>query len=157
MRKYFIIFPVVAIFIILLIKLSLGGNSVSNQVTKYIDNNVNNDDYCTLSMKDITKFKWDKMLIYQVGSSKKAISDALGIEFKDSVDLMSGMIFIYNNKIVYQESIPYDPEKPSKLLIHVGELFGEPNNLVLTPDNAVFKGNRFEKGNKSYYEIVPIK
>jgi hypothetical protein len=44
------------------------------------------------------------MLIYQVGSSTTAISEALGVEFKDSVDLMSGIVFVNKNKIVYKES-----------------------------------------------------
>jgi hypothetical protein len=157
MRKYFIVFTIIAVFTILLIMLSLSRNSLSDRVTKYIDKNISNDNYCTLSMRDITKFKWDKMLIYQVGSSKKAISDKLGVEFQDSVDLMSGMVFVYNNKIVYKESSPYNPEKPSKLIIHVGDLFGELNNLVLVPDTAVFKCIKFEKDGKDYYEIMPLK
>lgn len=152
------IFVLVVILILLVIifkKYISNEDKLSNKIMWYIDNNCYNSNTCILSMKEITDFEWDKMLMYQVGSSNTEISDLLGVEFKDSIDLSSGIIFIVNNKIVYEEHIFYHPEKPYKLLLYVGRMYGQPKYGVYTPNNAVFDGSRTEINGNFYYKIAP--
>jgi hypothetical protein len=128
---------------------------LSDKITEYIDNNCGESNACKLTMSDITNFKWDKMLLYQVGSSNTEISQLIGVEFNDSLDLSSGMIFVHNNKIVYKEQIIYNPDKPYKLLLFIGALYGQPEYGIFTPDNATFEGTRMEENGKTYYKINP--
>ena len=139
------------------ILLSDRNNNLSDKIINYIDYNADESNICTLDMNEITDFKWDKMLFFGVGSNNTEISNALGVEYKDSTDLVSGIVFVYNNKIVYKESIPYNPDHPSKLLLYVGNMFGEPSYRVFTPNDAIFKGSRREKKGEFYYKIEPHK
>ena len=153
MKGLHILLIVLVLSVVIIIAVLPNGSSLSNRIVKFIDNNCDDNNVCIINMVEITDFKWDKMLIYQVGSSTTAISEALGVEFKDSVDLMSGIIFVNKNEIAYKESIPYNPECPSELLLHVGAIFGEDNNKVFTPNDAIFKGSRREKDGKFFYKI----
>ena len=154
-RLYALLIALVLMVVIIIVALS-NRSSLSNKIIKFIDNNCDKNNACFIKMLEITDFEWDKMLIYQVGSSTTEISEALGVEFKDSVDLMSGMVFVKENKIVYNQSIPYNPERPSKLLLHVGGIFREDNNKVFTPNDAIFKGSRIEKEGQLFYKIEPL-
>ncbi|NPV90055.1 MAG: hypothetical protein HPY50_04675 [Firmicutes bacterium] len=143
--------------LILLILLSSGcwdNNKLSQRIFETIDKKCEpGNAYCSIPIAEITDFKWDKMAIYGVGSSNKEVSAALGVEYEDSTDLMSGMVFVYNNKIVYNEGIPYNPEHPGKLWINIGFKPGEPSCLGVTPDNAFFIGSRENIDGVFYYEI----
>lgn len=156
MKRFHILLISVVLLVILFFVVLSNKNHLSDRIIKFIDNNYDENNICILRMKEITDFKWDKMLIYQVGSSETAISEALGVEYKDSVDLMSGIVFVYENKIIYKQSIPYNPDHPSELLLFVGDIFREPNYRVFTPDDASFEGSRWEKNGQFYYKIVPI-
>jgi len=156
--KKIIIFLILTAFVILLFSLyrsNLNNNKLSNKIIEYIDNNAENNtenNTCILSMRDITEFTWDKMLIYQVGSSNIEISEILGVGFEDSIDLSSGMIFIYEDKIVYKESMLYNPDQLSNRLFYVDH--GQPQYMEFTPNDAIFDGNRKETDDNSYYYII---
>ncbi|MDF2588022.1 MAG: hypothetical protein K0S41_1863 [Anaerocolumna sp.] len=132
-------------------------NKLSTKIMQYIDNNYDKNDTCRIVMRDITDFKWDKMLIYQVGSSNAEISDLLQVDFKDSLDLVSGIIFVYNNKIVYKEQMLYNPERRDKLFLNIGSMYGQPEYGVFTPDDGIFEGSREKLYGSVYYTITPIK
>lgn len=70
---------------------------------------------------------------------------------------MYGMVFVYNNKVVYSERLPYNPEIPNKIWFHIDNKPREPNYLVLTPDNSIVTGSRKETDNVNFYEIKPLK
>lgn len=96
------------------------------------------------------------MVVFDVGSVNSDISKELDIEYKDSVDLISGIVFVYKKKIVYSEKFPYYPENPNKLWFYIENKFGEPNIWYFTPDNAVLEGSKSETNGKYYYEIKPL-
>lgn len=62
---------------------------LNNRLIELINNNYNKNNKYKFSMNEVTDFKWNKMLIYQVGSSNKEISELLGVNFNDSIDLAS--------------------------------------------------------------------
>ena len=107
-------------------------------------------------IQQLTRFKWDKLVIFQVGSSNDEISKDLGIEYKSSTDLMSGMVFVYKNKIVYEKTLPYSPEHPIKIQYIIEKKPEDPNCVSLTPDNAVLKGSRDKIDNVFYYSITAV-
>ncbi|MGD1838593.1 MAG: hypothetical protein ACPKPY_11125, partial [Nitrososphaeraceae archaeon] len=98
----------------------------------------------------------DKMIIYQVGSSSSEISEILEVDFNDSVDLKSGIIFVKGNKVVYEESVTYNPDKPNKFSYYVGSIFGEEKYGVFTPDNAIFEGVKTKSDNETLYQLIPL-
>lgn len=157
MRRLFVIMTASVLLIALLIIIFPNKSNLSDKIIKYIDNKGDKNNVSIIKLNEITGFKWDKMLIYQVGSSRKAISKALGVEYKDSVDLMSGIIFVYNNKIVYEERIPYNPERPGKLNWYPGNGFDTPNYRVFTSDDAIFRGSSNKIDGKTYYKVEPLK
>lgn len=132
-------------------------NKVTENIIRTIDNECDQNNTCTVSMKDITDFDWDRMVVFGLGSSNSEISEALGVEYRELRDLMSGMVFVYNNKIVYQEMIDYDPERPSKLRIIIEHKTGEPNCAGFTPDTAVFKSSKNNIDEVYYYQIIAVR
>lgn len=131
-------------------------NNLGDKIIKEIDKKRDQSGSCKILMKDITVFKWDKMVIYEVGSSNNEITKALGVEYQDSVDLISGVVFVYNNKIVYKEKVPYNPERSTKMNYYVENEPGQPNCMAFTPDNAIFEGSREQVDEKFYYAIKPL-
>ena len=160
-KKYLLIFVaillvIVSTFIVVIIISEKG--KLSNRICETIDDKCDENNECIIKMDEITDFAWDKMLLYQVMSSESEISQALGVEFNDSVDLSSGMIFVKNDEIVYHESFFSDPDHLSKLQIYVGLIAGEGEKYpVFTPDDAIFVGQRRESDGKFHYWIKPNK
>lgn len=141
------------ISLILLLIGCQGKNTLSDQIKKEIDNKCEMNVSCSISLKDITTFKWDKVAIFQVGSSSKQISKALGVEYKGETDLMTGMVFVLNNKIVYEERIPYEAEHPTRLQVWIEKMDKDPNCVVFTVDNAIIPVSKKEIEDVIYYLI----
>jgi hypothetical protein len=131
--------------------------NMSKEITNLIDNKSGQSNSCTFMMNEITSFKWDKMLIYDLGSSNSEISKTLGVDYKDSVDLVSGLVFVYDNKVVFKEKSLYYPEHPNKLKYSVGNNPGESSCRLFTQKNAIFKGSKEKIDGVYYYEIKPLK
>lgn len=159
--KKFVIFIFIAILILIIIILindhTLNDQYLlSNKIIEFIDNNADKNNTCTLLMTEVTDFKWDKMLMYQIGSTNQKISEALGINYNKSVDMYSGIIFVYEGKIVYEETKLYNPDKIDELTFYVGQIFNSPEYKVYTPNDAYFKCNKNISGGDYYYEISPL-
>lgn len=152
----FIIFIVLILILILVYRSLRNDYKLSDKIVKVIESNTDNSNVSLIRVKDITDFEWDKMVIFDLGTSNAEISEALGFKYKDTIDLMSGMIFVLKNKIVYQERIPYNPERQSKLNIIVNQ---DPKNTscrTLLPEYAILEGLKEEIDGKFYYEIIPF-
>ncbi|UKS27384.1 hypothetical protein LOZ80_00050 [Paenibacillus sp. HWE-109] len=147
----------ICVMLLLVILASVGCSAKSNltdKIIKEIDGECGENGTCTISIKEVTDFEWDRMVIFQIGSSKSEISKALGIEYSGPTDMMTGMIFVKDNKIVHEEIIPYYPEKPSKLWIVLDKTPKEPNCISFMVDNAVLKGIKKKDDNQFYYRIT---
>ncbi|WP_010681098.1 hypothetical protein [Acetivibrio cellulolyticus] len=157
MRKIIYIVLTVVFFAILFSGCAQN-NKISDKIIELIDKqSVKDESVCNISIKEVADFEWDKMAIFKVGSSNKEISELLGVQYNDSVDLTSGIIFVSKNKIVYKEEILYNPEIPSKLSVSLDEQQPELNCIVYTPDNAILKGTRKKVDGEYYYNISNIK
>jgi hypothetical protein len=108
-------------------------------------------------MQEITDFEWDRFVVYNVGSSNSEISKLLGIDYEDPVDLMYGMVFAYKDKIVYSENLPYNPEEPNKLWISFDNKPSEPNCLLFSKENDLFKGLKEKIDGVNYNQLLPNK
>lgn len=128
---------------------------LSDQIIKEIDSKCKLDNICSVSiqLQKVTTFEWDKVAIFQVGSSNEEISKILGVNYKGSTDLMSGMIFLMNNKIVYEEKIPYYPDRPSKFQIMLETEPNKPSCVSFTFNDAVVEGEKEKIDGNIYYSI----
>jgi hypothetical protein len=104
-------------------------SSLSDRMIQTIDHNSDvNGDY-DISVKEITSFKWDKMVIFQVGGSDEEISNALGVKF------------------------PYQTEHPANLQIFIEKNAKASNCVAFSYDNAVLEGSKKELDGVTYYSI----
>lgn len=134
----------------------IGGNiKLSQKIIKVIDDHCKQDGSCTFSINDMTDFKWDKMVVYNSGSDNAEISKALGLYYEYSVDSVSGIVFVYDKKIVYNEMFPDDLKKPDKFWFYVDLKPGMPNLWSITPNDSVIEGSRSEYNGEYYYQIKP--
>lgn len=148
-----IIIVIIVIIVLVMLRKSLSSNNkLSDIIMEYVDNNADKNNNSILSMKNITDFKWDKMLIFMEGSTNSEISEILGVEFNDCIDLSWGMIFMYKNKIIYKESIFRDPDHSEHKLLYLN--CGQPKFIEYTPDDCIFEVNKKIISDNYYYYII---
>ena len=110
-----------------------------------------------MKLSDYTKFEWDNVIIYKNTISNKELSEFLGIDYKKGLDLKSGMIFIKDNKIVYEEYFKTDFESPYKFVIYPYEDINSKNKInKFTKEKSVFKVERIKYNNENRYKLTPI-
>ncbi|WP_127579444.1 hypothetical protein [Paenibacillus koleovorans] len=144
-------------FMLLSLVFFIAGCTTSADVREKVINDINSkcvNSACQITLKDIIDFKWDKIIIFQVGSSSAEISKTAGVEYKGKTDLMSGMLFLLDNKIVHEEKVPYDPEQPSKLQFTIEKAPKDPNCIMFTADEAVVIGSKVQIDGKNYYQVI---
>lgn len=152
LRKIFVLL----IISVLLVGCNNSGNDFSNKIIKTIDGKCEKGGSCTFKMSDITDFRWDKLVVYGLGSSQKEISRALGVRYKDSVDMTSGMVFVYKGKIVKKLKMTYNPDypgRPSKLSISNRNKPNAPTFRLITKGSDTFLGIKEEIGGVYYYNL----
>lgn len=108
---------------------------------------------CNISLKEVSAFKWDKVIVSQAGSSDEETSNPLGVKYEAPMDLMTGLIFVLDKKIVHEEAIPYQTGHTSNVQIFLGKNAKDPNCVALTYDDAVLKGSKEELDGVTYYSI----
>ena len=102
MKKSIILIAIIIIFISIISLIIFNKNiQLSKEIINYCDKQ--KEDIFELKLSDYTKFEWDNVIIYKNTISNKELSEFLGIDYKKGLDLKSGMIFIKDNKIVYEE------------------------------------------------------
>ena len=143
------------------------GKKISNKIINQIEQNIelNNiekpmqefEEYakCEIKMTDFTTFKWDKLLIFGQNITEEHINQILGINIKDSIGFKHGMIFLYNNNIVYKEYYKSGIENPVRFSISPHQT---PSNgyAIFTPENAIFYGCKYIYNTKDYYSVVSV-
>ena len=155
MKKLFFILPIIFISISIIAFLILFNNNT--KVSKKIINYCNKQEANTFELKisDYTNFDWDKIIIYVTPTSRKELLEFSGIDYKKSLDLKSGMIFVKDKKIVYEEYFETDFESPYKFIIHP---YKDSNNKInqFTKDTAIFNVEKIKWENENRYALTPM-
>ena len=127
---------------------------LSEKIIEKIDQTSDENGYCTVDLNEVTDFEWDKAVFFEASSSSRAVSELLGIDFTEMNDMNYGMIFAYQNEIVYKEIFAEIVESPNRFrssLFKSGDNGGKCE--LVTPDNANVYARRFQRKNKYYYSI----
>ncbi|MFD2332525.1 hypothetical protein ACFSR7_24980 [Cohnella sp. GCM10020058] len=66
---------------------------------------------------------------------------------------MSGIVFVFDSKIVAEVSIPYEPERPEKLQFSLKKKLDDPNCASFSLETAIFKAQKEMIDGKTYYVL----
>ena len=96
---------------------------------------------CTVVLKDVTQFKWNKLYFFGSWTTSDSIKSIIGFDYNtdDVADDYTRMLFINNDKVVFEEdfkSFEYGNSTISFPEIADSLLHSKPP--YLTPSNAVF-------------------
>ena len=156
MKKVFIIVVIIVFISISIITFLIVFNNNSKVSKKIIDYcNKQEENTFEIKISDYTNFDWDKVIIYITPTSKKDLLEFSGIDYKKSLDLRSGMIFVKDKQIIYEEYFETDFESPYKFIIHP---YKDSNNKInqFTKEKAIFNVERIKCENENRYSLTPI-
>ncbi len=67
-------------------------------------------------LSEATDFEWERAVAFEFPVDKEVLDKVAGIEIKFDLDLINGIIFINNGKIVFQDINDGNPENPPHLI-----------------------------------------
>ena len=119
---------------------------------------------CTVVLKDVTKFKWDKLYFFGSWTTSDSIKKVIRVNYdgEDVQDDYRRMLFTYNNKVVYEEDFKSFDYSNSTVnfpdiidsLLHAKPPYFTPSDAIFTAEKGKTKGSCdkcFE------YSLMPIK
>lgn len=79
--------------------------NIHDKIYSKIENNCKGLDTCIIDISDVIDFKWDKMYIFGEWCSPGEINRITGLKYSGKMvnDGFCRILFIYENKIVYEE------------------------------------------------------
>lgn len=138
--------------------------NIEKEIIQFINTHCDSSQKCTIDLKQLTPFQWDKAYIFN-NVSEQFIQEKLGIPYTLYQDIGVKIIFVQGAQIAqYQEFFPYpESNQPVRLSFEFtseqdpNEVF---NYYLLTPDNAALKIVQYEYRNHEtdknvVYEIQP--
>lgn len=90
---------------VLLFFIIAGRSRIIQNRVKKIMKNYNVDTEVVIDMSDLTDFEWEQCIVYSAGTQTKDIQDVFHVNYNTYLDIDSGIIFVSNNEVVYEESI----------------------------------------------------
>lgn len=112
---------------------------------------------CTISLKEITDFKWDKVYISDIPSTLQEINEAIGVEYSYYEEYTRPIIFFNKGKIVYHENNPSNIEGVISDQVIFGNATDTTKFRVYSVEEAVFKVRKRKSNSKDYYELIQLK
>lgn len=155
-KLLFIIILILTICILHSSKYSIG--SVGKSIINEIDHSIDANGDCTIDLKMITDFEWDKVIIVSadflaIGYSKEKIKNIWGIEYEFQPGFKSRLIFLKNNSVVYEESYSASIEHPEKFNISVSQKLNY--YCILPCDNACISAGRSQYNTDEFcYSLI---
>ncbi len=155
-KRISIILIIICISIMALIIIFAKNTKVSEKIIDYCNKQENSN--FKIKITDYTDFDWESLIIYKNPTSKQELSEFAGIDYKNELDLQSGMIFVKDNKIIYEEYFKTDFESPYKFIIYPYEDINSSNKIQqFSIDEAIFKVEKIKYKNENRYTLKPIK
>jgi len=121
-----------------------------------------NDNFknCVVSVDEVVDFDWDKMYVFREGVGNEMIEKILGTKLNNSFDSTGRrIVFVRSDKVVYEELYIYDTFEglPNESTFFE---YNEDNSsfyIFLDKKNAIFKITSVDHGDKTYYQLSPIR
>ncbi|SCH62897.1 Uncharacterised protein [uncultured Clostridium sp.] len=130
--------------------------SLQKDIFSYLDENM--QEKTCVKISDFTQFEWDTLLIFRYPITQKEIEEAIGVRYEGSLDLTSGMIFVLNNEVVYDEIFKNAYTALTPLLIYPYEDINYSKKYAaFSPDTAIFECEKVTSGEMYGYRLYPCK
>ena len=102
-------------------------------------------------------FDWDSVIIYANPTTNKDLKEYADLDYKKSLDLKSGMIFIKDNKIVYEEVFKSNYEEPDKFrIIPYQDVNYNIKVNKFKKEEAIFVGEKINFNGENRYILKPL-
>jgi len=109
---------------------------------------------CTIRVKDVTDFDWDRVYVFNQGATKDQIEKVIGAPFPRYQEFKRSMIFLKGGKVVYSEAEPTDIESPINDQVAF-DLTRDNYNSYSSESRFVVERKNFSRG--VYYELRLIR
>ena len=116
------------------------------------------NDECMVELKTVTNFEWDRAIIasadfFAMGYSSETLEDIWKIEYDPQSDFRSRILFVKDNKVVYEESYAASIEESEKFNISVSPSL---DYYCILPydDSFVFVAKEKHKSSTCYSLII---
>lgn len=112
--------------------------TIENSIAEKVIATCTNKASCVISLKEFTRFDWDKFYVFNYTYPAKFINNAIGMTYQYYQSDTRPWIFMKNDTVVYYENNPYLTEKPINNKVH----FAFPDSLqfkLYTPKDSLFK------------------
>ncbi|MDE6471319.1 MAG: hypothetical protein K2L19_09920 [Eubacterium sp.] len=136
---------------------ALGGSnqSINEKIIAYCDKI--DESQFEVRLSDFTNFEWDYVIIYDLPVTAKDISEYAGINYEKALDLQSGMIFIKDNEIIFEEYFKTDFESPYPFVIKpYTDKDSEQKINKISMDDAIFLAETIRYNNERRFLLKPL-
>lgn len=152
-KKMFYLITV--ILIVFFITVYPRNNQVEQRIIDYINENYQGENV-VIDLKHFTDFDWDRVMIFKYPTTAEEIENELGVQYEKSLDLTSGIVFVLNDEIVYDEVFENDYDGPPHFFIYPqSDINAKTNYRVFSKEDADFLGEKRTHENGTYYVLYP--
>jgi hypothetical protein len=153
MRK--INFSITVAFAVLILSSCSKHSNFEATIADKIKNSCKENSECTINVKDLTDFNWDKMFVFKYNASLEDVNKVVGANAGKYTEFMRRIIFTLNNKVVFNEEQPTNIEGLTE-----GEIvFDIPDSLTYKSydvNTAIFLSRTRESNSTTYYELTQV-
>jgi len=130
---------------------SINPNSVEGKLVARINSTCQDSSVCTIRVRDVTNFDWDKMYVFKYTATSDQMNKAVGLPLPPYEEFERKIIFVGGGKVVYSEADPTDVEKP----IDQEVVFYIPDDALYKSygRDSVFRVTKKSFSNGVYYEL----
>jgi len=130
---------------------SIKPNSVEGKLVARINSTCQDSSVCTIRVRDVTNFDWDKMYVFKYTATSDQMNKAVGLPLPPYEEFERKIIFVGGGKVVYSEADPTDVEKP----IDQEVVFYIPDDALYKSygRDSVFRVTKKSFSNGVYYEL----
>ncbi len=128
---------------------------ISEKISEYVQKNCKESKNCTLNLKDITNFSWDKMYFFDMSVEENVISKVVGKKFSSASKYYSNkLFFIQDNQVVESEQhIMPEIDKP----FHNGDVDFESKNsqnrYIVFNNDSKFEVEKIKLNDGEFYRL----
>ena len=133
---------------------SIDPNSIEGKLVTAINTTCSESGKCTIRLKDVTDFDWDRVYVFNYANSQSQIEELIGAPFPKYQEFQRSIIFLNGGNIVHSESLPTDIERPIKNQV-MFDIAGRGNYRVYSSESR-FDVQRENNERPVYYKLTLI-
>lgn len=111
---------------------------------------------CTIALKDVTKFQWDKMYLLGSWTNTDSITNVIGFKYNgdDVPDDNTRMLFTYGNKVVHEEDFASFDDRNHSTIEFDNAKDSIPYHFLVSQAIFTIKKIKAENGCKECFDYI---